>query len=142
MSKLAAGKEVLSFCNKCKLTLGHTIMAMKDVDTIGKVMCNTCKSIHAFKDPNAPEKSTTKKVVAKKTRKPRVSKTDQSIMQWEKSVAFVETNRIPYSPKRSFVKGDLISHVKFGDGIVEANLEADKIEVLFKTGIKILIHNK
>lgn len=142
MSEYAAGKEALSYCSKCKLKLAHTIMAMKDADTIGKVMCNTCKSIHAFKDPDAKEKETTKTGAVKKTRKPRVSKADQALMHWEKSVAFVETERAPYSPKKSFVTGDLISHTKFGDGIVESTLESDKIEVLFQAGMKILIHNK
>ena len=52
MSQLTVGKDVLSFCTKCKLNLGHTIVAMKDAKHIAKVKCNTCATIQAYKDPS------------------------------------------------------------------------------------------
>ena len=63
MTSFSAGKEVLSYCGKCKLPLGHIIVSMKDTATIGKVTCNTCKATHMYKDPATK----TKKVKAAKT---------------------------------------------------------------------------
>ena len=70
MSKFTVGKEVLSYSGKCKLNLAHTIVSMKDLNTIAKVECRTCKATHAFKDPatkakkvrsSAGKKTTTKR---------------------------------------------------------------------------------
>ena len=51
MSKISAGKEIISYCGKCKLSLAHMIISMKDVNSIGKVQCKTCDATHAYKDP-------------------------------------------------------------------------------------------
>ena len=59
----SAGKNIESYCTKCKLNLDHTIMAMAG-ETIAKVRCKTCGGAHKFKSPaDAP-----------KPRKPRVKK--------------------------------------------------------------------
>lgn len=60
MSQLTVGKDVLSYCGKCKLNLGHTIVAMKDSKHIAKVKCNTCLTIHAFKDPTQAKQNKTR----------------------------------------------------------------------------------
>jgi hypothetical protein len=67
MSQLTVGKDVLSYCTKCKLNLGHTIVAMKDSKHIAKVKCNTCLTIHAYKDPStsSQNKTRTKKTTTK-----------------------------------------------------------------------------
>ena len=69
MSQLGVGKEVLSYCNKCKLTLAHIIVTMKSENTIGKVQCKTCGGSHAYKDPSAVKASKTRrgKKASKKT---------------------------------------------------------------------------
>ena len=80
MSSFSAGKEVLSYCGKCKLPLGHTIVSMKDSATIGKVECNTCHAVHMYKDPaskakkvksTSGRKKTTRKKAIKKAKKRR-----------------------------------------------------------------------
>ena len=132
--EIGVGKETLSYCSKCKLTLSHIIAAMKDLDTIAKVICKTCKSTHSFKDPN---KASKKKVVShrKKTEMKSNSK------DWEEAIK--QSSSVPqtYSPKGKFGKGDLISHPKFGHGIIEKLLDKNKIEVLFKDNRKVLVHN-
>ena len=47
-----------------------------------------------------------------------------------------------YSPRTQFSVGDIIDHVKFGPGIVERTIDNNKIEVIFRHDIKVLIHNK
>lgn len=138
MSQYSAGKEVLSYCSKCKLNLAHTIIAMKDINTVGKVICNTCKSVHVHKDPStAKKKAATKKTGAKRT-----TKAQQMQNLWIEKVENAEVEAKKYSIREKFVIGDVIDHPKFGMGLVEATLGDDKIEVLFKMEEKILIHNK
>jgi methylglyoxal synthase len=56
MATPSVGKDVLSYCGKCKLTLSHTVTAMTGT-TIAKVQCNTCKAIHGFRSsPTAKER--------------------------------------------------------------------------------------
>lgn len=135
MSKYAAGKEVVSYCTKCKLSLGHTIVSMKDTSTIGKVHCNTCKTTHVFKDPS----QNTKKVKGTKTR---ARKKTLSVAElWTEQIGKAEGKAKDYTIRGNFDVGDLINHKKFGPGIVQAHID-DKVEILFQHEIKLLVHNK
>ena len=132
--EIGVGKDVLSYCSKCKLTLSHLIAAMKDPKTIGKVICNTCKATHSYKDPN---KASKKKVVShqKKTK----SKANEK--SWEEALKSSSSDFLDYSPKTKFSKGDLINHPKFGKGVIEKLIDKNKIEVLFRDDTKTLMHN-
>ncbi|EQC43599.1 hypothetical protein M899_3002 [Bacteriovorax sp. BSW11_IV] len=142
MTELSVGKEVLSYCNKCKLTLAHMIVAMKDVNTIYKVQCKTCKSTHAYKDPSAVK---VKKVTAKvKKASPGSSKRSAASVSdlWMDAVNNATTKSKAYSIKIKFELGDIIDHPKFGPGVVDKCIDGDKIEVIFRHDIKTLMHNK
>lgn len=136
MSKFAAGKEVISYCTKCKLPLAHIIVSMKDSATIGKVICNTCKSTHVYKDPS----SNTKKVKGTKTRS-KTKKTLSVAELWTEEIGKADGKAKDYTIRGSFEVGDLLNHKKFGPGIVQS-LTDDKVEVLFQHEIKLLVHNK
>ena len=69
MSTLSAGKDVLAYCNKCKLKLAHIIVVMNDPTTPGKVTCKTCRSTHAFKESAARRKTTISKLTKKQKKK-------------------------------------------------------------------------
>ena len=132
--EIGVGKETLSYCSKCKLTLSHIIAAMKDLNTIAKVVCKTCKSTHAYKDPN---KASKKKVVSHRKKTELKSNTKD----WEEAIKKTSSEPQTYSPKGKFLKGDLINHPKFGQGVIEKLLDKNKIEVLFKDNRKVLVHN-
>ncbi len=137
MSSFSAGKEVLSYCGKCKLPLGHTIVSMKDSATIGKVQCNTCKSIHMYKDPSHKAKKVKSSTSTRKS-----SRKTVSVGQlWMEEMGKISGKSKPYSIREKFDAGDLIDHKKFGPGIVQ-NLIDDKIEVLFQHEVKLLVHGK
>jgi len=142
MAEVAAGKDVLSYCNKCKLTLSHTIVVMKDAKTIGKVQCNTCKSVHAYKmASNAPtRKPTAKKTASGRSRRPSAAEVPLSQV-WEETLERSKATKKTYSPKACFVIGDVLDHPTFGIGIVEKVFDKNKMEVLFKDNFKTLIHN-
>ncbi|MGE3611536.1 MAG: hypothetical protein AB7I27_18235 [Bacteriovoracaceae bacterium] len=137
MSQLTVGKDVLSYCTKCKLNLGHTIVAMKDSKHIAKVKCNTCGTIHAYKDPSQSKQN--------KTRTRKTSETPSKIVSvsdlWMEKMSNTKKKSTPYGIDQKFSQGDIIDHVKFGPGIVEKVVD-DKIEVIFRHEIKTLVHNK
>ncbi|MFN8369077.1 MAG: hypothetical protein U0T83_00460 [Bacteriovoracaceae bacterium] len=137
MSELQVGKEVVSFCSKCRLNLSHIIVALKENGQVAKVKCNTCKALHSFKDPKRSHDTSRSQT----TKKSRATKPLAEI--WE-SLMKEHKNQSPkkYSMKTKFERGELIEHPNFGTGFVEDMLDADKIKVIFKQDIKTLIHNK
>ena len=137
MSQLTVGKDVLSYCTKCKLNLGHTIVAMKDSKHIAKVKCNTCGTLQAFKDPSNAKSSKTRTKKSLGTPSKVVSVADL----WMEKMSTTKKKSTPYSMESKFVQGDIIDHVKFGPGIVEKVVD-DKIEVIFRHEIKTLVHKK
>ena len=140
MSTVAVGKDVLSYCTKCKLTLSHIIVSMKDARTISKVKCNTCGSMHAYKAPSTAITKT--KAVSKKTAtKTAIQAKTQPISEiWMEALNKSNKKSQPYSPKSKFTVGDIIDHVKFGPGIVQSIVDNTKIEVVFRHEIKTLVH--
>lgn len=132
--ELGVGKEVLSYCSKCKLTLSHLIVAMKSPKTINKVVCKTCKATHSYKDPN---KASKKKVIPHR-KKAEMRNNEKT---WEEALKQSSIKMVEYSPKTKFIKGDLINHPTFGKGVIEKLVDKNKIEVLFKENRKTLVHN-
>ena len=133
MSEFSAGKEVLSYCGKCKLSLAHIIVVMKDVGTIGKVTCKTCNGTHVYKDPALKAKKV-KSVTAKKSKKA-VNVNDL----WASEIAKSNGSSKKFTIRDLFEIGDLIDHKTFGPGVVQAFVDG-KIEVLFQHEIKLLVH--
>ena len=138
MSQLTVGKDVLSYCTKCKLNLGHIIVAMKDVKHIAKVKCNTCGTLQAYKDPSISSKQN-------KTRTKKTLMTPSKIISvselWMEKMSSTKKKSTPYAMDAHFVKGDIIDNTKFGPVIVEKVVD-DKIEFIFRHEIKTLVHNK
>ena len=139
MSELSVGKEVLSYCNKCKLALAHLIVVMKTKSTIGKVKCKTCAGTHAYKDPS---KVKVKKATTSRLKNTRTTSKQSVSDIWMDALNKATEKSKPYSPKSKFDKGDVIDHPKFGPGIIDRVIDSDKIEVVFRHEIKTLIHNK
>ncbi len=138
MSEISAGKEVLSYCGKCKLPLAHLIVSMKDPSTIGKTTCKTCNATHAYKDPATK----TKKVKSKKTASGRTRKKSISVGElWIEQMNKASGKAREYGIREVFTLGEIIDHKKFGPGIVQEIIE-DKIEVLFQHELKLLVHSK
>lgn len=135
MADFSVGKEVLSFCGKCKLSLAHIITVMKTTDKIAKVQCKTCNAVHAYKDPT--KALTTKRKATGKTRAKKVSISDL----WMEKMGQTKKKSQEYSMKGNFELGDILDHKKFGPGIVDQVVD-DKIEVIFRHEIKTLVHNK
>ncbi len=139
MTEIAVGKEVLSQCSKCKHALAHIIVTMKNEKTIGKVQCKTCEHTHVYKDPS---KVKLKKAKAKSKTGRRKSSENSISDIWMEAINKSSSKSQAYSIKNNFIIGDIIDHTKFGPGVVEKLMDQDKIEVIFRHDIKILMHNK
>jgi hypothetical protein len=120
------------------MDLNSVVVAMKG-DRVAKVQCLTCKKEHTFK---APKGAKTPK--AKKSRKKAedAAVTSQSIeAEWEKLMStHKDTPSKSYSTQGQFILGDKIKHASFGDGIVSRLIYPNKVEVIFRTDMKILIY--
>lgn len=135
LPEYGVGKEVLSNCTKCKLNLAHIIVVMKSDKTPGKVQCKTCQSVHAYKDPFTKRIST-------KTGK-RTKTVDRPVAEvWAEALEKSPPgDALKYSIKTKFALGDVISHPTFGDGVIEKTKDGNKIDVIFESDIKTLVHN-
>jgi len=144
MAELSVGKEVLSQCSKCKLTLAHIIVTMKDTKNPDKVQCKTCKATHAFKDPGASKTKTSVNKVIKTAKAARSGrKSTETVGElWTKAINKNAAQAKSYSIKDSFLTGDIIDHPTFGQGVVEKLIDNNKIEVLFQDDYRTLMHKK
>jgi len=133
------GGTIDSWCGKCKMILAHTIEALVG-DKPVRVHCNTCQSQHSYK-PNAPG------VISRPKRHdenggsirhiPKRGNAYRLLMDAKESaIAKI------YSPKEKYQPGDVLEHSTFGRGVAMALKDETKIEVLFESGSKTLIHGR
>lgn len=139
----AVGKEAIAYCTSCKMDLNHVIVAMKG-DRIAKVQCFTCKKEHVYRVPkgvNEPQaKPKTKRASKKDAGSEEVTSTSIEA-EWEKLMAaHKEAPFKPYSTKGLFILGDKLNHPTFGEGIVGKLIYPNKLEVIFRNEIKVLIY--
>ncbi len=157
MKPLAAGSEIDAWCTRCKMMLGHRIVAMIGKKPV-RVECQTCGSVHNYKATppgnnsvspvvrnrdgsispvrvaNAP---TPRAAAAKSTR------TGARTSDWEQRIAGQPVTAFArYSMERSYSEGELVHHPKFGDGYVALVLEGNKVSIVFKDGAKTLAHRQ
>lgn len=144
--KLSAGDIIESRCTKCREVLNHRIVAMVE-GKVARVECNTCLGVHNYyPPPTAKEAKTPKVAAAKKPRStstvPRASRRDPVEVEREEWASLHPTfdyeKALPYDMNGRFLVKRLIIHPLFGAGVVKAVIVPNKMQVLFKDGIKLL----
>lgn len=128
----AVGKNVDSWCTKCKMMLAHTVEAVAK-GRITRVHCNTCNGQHAYR---AKPPGTSTRARSTKSAVPRPP--DYASLLRGRDVAAAKA----YAPTERFAEGDVIRHATFGPGVVTARKDVNKIEVIFEDGPKVLIHRR
>lgn len=126
------GDDILCMCLKCQMVLNHLVSAAFEGKPIN-IICKTCKTSHKYskkKDPNMGKINLAKKVPKK------INK----IKDKDIDFAMIKGDKKKYNLKSMFSKGDVILHPKFGIGLVKHDTSSN-IEVFFKCGTKILMHN-
>ena len=129
--RISTGRDIDSYCTKCKLILEHIVVAMTGA-TVVKVKCKTCGSTHRFKG-----------MPAERTKSPRMKGTAiKSVLttqaQWEEAVGTANGNELPYEMTGSYRAGDIIVHSVFGKGVVQKTL-FNKCSILFRDKERLLV---
>jgi hypothetical protein len=146
------GGEIDAWCTSCRADKMHRIIAVVNGQP-KKVECLSCKGHHLYrkteaqKEAAAAHKRASRGDSAPAPRSTRTSiagaaarkREEDLVATWEKAIAGQPfENFKPYRIDRTFAKGELVRHTKFGDGVVYNILDANKCEVLFREGMKTL----
>ncbi|GFO61230.1 hypothetical protein GMST_35550 [Geomonas silvestris] len=143
----SVGDIVDSQCTRCKALLNHTIVAMVAGQVV-RVKCNTCGSEHNHrpaKEAKEPKPAATRTAAARTSSTgaaPRAragrapAQSDESI--WEEMIRPLDPDHaVPYNMAGRFKTNSLMAHPSFGTGVV-VSCQSGKVEVVFKTGRKLL----
>lgn len=131
----AIGKDVDSWCTRCRMMLAHTVEAVVN-GRITRVHCNTCGGQHAHrvKPPGQATGSRARPARAEAAKPAR----DYGALLRSRDPATAR----PYATTERFKDGELIRHPTFGIGLVTSLRDANKIDVVFADGNKTLIHRR
>lgn len=132
MAKVA--EEIVCYCSSCRMDLAHTIVAMNG-DQIKRVHCKTCKKEHAYRTSKGLKEP------GKKAKGERKSAAVPVGEEWQRLL--LENKGKPqktYNAKQPFQVGDRLMHHMFGEGVVGKLIYPNKMEVVFESDIKVLIH--
>jgi len=132
----APGEYISAWCTKCRMELGHTIVAMVQ-NAPKRVRCNTCNGEHNYRIGPSDRIRTGSTNLKRKTRKPEAG--------YHELMSRLSGDRPPrvrkYSTRENFEKNDVLEHPRFGVGVVATVIHRNKIEVFFKDGLKLLAQN-
>jgi hypothetical protein len=154
VKQLSAGSEIDAWCTRCRMDLGHRIVALV-AGAPKRVVCLTCGGDHAYHAPrNAPK--ATGLVVRRRGEAPPSEKRAQPAGVRAAARARAEQERYDdwakrtlgrtvdaftrYSMDTSFALGELVLHPKFGEGYVDTVREDGKVSVMFRDGPRTLAH--
>ena len=127
------GGEVDAFCTRCQLTLAHTVHAVVSGRPV-KVECNTCHVVHRYRGSAGATSSVRSGPRAERAGRDRIVAGFEEMLA-SKKLAGAQ----PYSPKRTYAVDDVVDHPIFGRGFVSAVRDSTKIEVTFRSDVKILV---
>jgi hypothetical protein len=130
--KMEIAGQIEGRCTKCRRNTNHTIIAIVDEVPV-KVQCNTCKREHKYRAPTVPKTikaGTTTKTAAYKSAERK---------KWELNCKDGDISSAKnYSMTGAYKVDMLINHPTFGIGLVQRVTVAQKVEVLFESGTKLL----
>ncbi len=130
---MKVGDDIDCTCPRCKVILSHTVLFFGEDGRIGAVQCRTCGLQHSYRSHGheglrrpPPSPKMLRELVEGGSFEERMSRLDQGLVR-------------PYDMGESFRTRDAIEHRRFGIGFVLRVLEG-KMEVLFKDGVRTLVH--
>jgi len=126
------------------MVLNHVVVSELN-GVVSKVQCRTCGTLHKYREAGR------RSVPAKKTRSARVIKVGSSaqavpqdlqrLWQMKREAVLDEADVFDYRPDSDYEEGDVVQHAKFGLGFVERVVSKNRIEILFKSGLKLMAMN-
>lgn len=139
-ARLTAGSEIDAWCTRCRLDLGHRIVAMVGT-TPKRVVCLTCDSQHNYRAPKVAGARPTRASAprASKTGARAKSSVTAQRATWDERTAGHELSAFTkYSTDGTYVLDELVLHKKFGPGFVLEVLSPSKVSVMFQDGPRTL----
>ncbi|MCW8860205.1 MAG: hypothetical protein OQK50_04195 [Deltaproteobacteria bacterium] len=125
----SAGDAIEARCTKCKQNNKHMIISTLE-DLPVKVQCDICDRQHKYRPPTQPKKTVKRQAVPHKN-------ADQK--RWEQISGSADSSSAKtYSMTAAYKIDAFINHPAFGFGVVQRNRGAQKVEVLFDGGVKIM----
>lgn len=126
------GGSIQSLCTRCKAATRHVIIAVV-AGRAAKVQCTTCQGFHNYRDPQAAPPAVP----------PQGRKGSPSLRTLEEEWLAQMKGRdpkqaIPYGQSARPQPGDLVEHPSFGFGLTLKVLPPNKIELLFRDGVRLL----
>ncbi len=153
MKALSAGGEIDAWCTKCRMDLGHRIVALV-AGVPKRVICQTCFGEHAYhaprsapatpgvfirRDTAAPASKRPAPAGVRAAQRARVEK-DRYDAWAERTLGRTVDAFKRYSMDLTLATGELVLHPKFGEGYVELVREDGKVSVMFRDGARTLAH--
>jgi hypothetical protein len=135
---LKVGGDVEAYCMTCKMMKDHVIVAMMG-EKPAKVECAGCHKQHVFRAGPPGTKSEGSRT--RKSAAPAVSAPDIT-EALEAKLAGREADARTYSPNERYAVDDIVKHPSFGLGVVVSLPAAQKVEIDFRGGRKLLLHDR
>jgi hypothetical protein len=136
MESPKVGGEVEAYCTTCKTMKWHVVVAVVD-DKPAKVECHGCHKQQVFRAlaPGAPQPRARR---ARADEPPPLA----PIADLEQRLAAGERDALTYSPRDTYAIDQFVRHPTFGVGLVVALPAAQKVELAFRSGRKLLVHQR
>jgi hypothetical protein len=141
---LKVGGEVDTFCTRCELVLAHTIHALLAGRPV-KVECNTCHSVHRYRPTtgNGTGRPAGRPAAGAPRAAAGQAREQATVAGFDELLAARDvTAAQPYSPRKRFAVNDVVDHSVFGRGFVSGLRDGDKVEITFRSDVKILVHGR
>ena len=142
------GDDVEAWCTRCRMNLNHRVVAVVG-NSIQRVLCLTCGSDHKYYPPKNQktvdkEEREVSRPLPDKSRKPASRAANKALGEWTTFMKDMPpgTTPKPYKVSESYGPSEYLEHPLFGTGRVLEIVGAEKIQVVFKEGRKILICNR
>ncbi|MDO3379516.1 hypothetical protein [Geoalkalibacter halelectricus] len=128
-TKLTPGDSIEARCTKCRKNTAHVILTLGEKEPL-TVECGSCARQHKYRPPSSP-----KKPVARRN----TNSKDAERKEWETLRPSMNgANAHEYSMTGTYKVKNLINHPIFGLGLVQRVVGAQKVEVLFEDGKKMM----
>ena len=148
---IGPGDDVEAWCTRCRMNLNHRVIAVVGQE-IQRVHCLTCGGDHNYhptkgEDSPRSEARTIKVSSGSATPRPRKSGdkgASKAFGEWSTFMRDMPEGTVPrpYSIAESYAVAEYIEHRDFGTGRVVSILGAERIEVIFKDGRKVMVCNR
>ena len=134
---VAVGGELEAWCTTCKIMKDHIVVAIADGKP-AKTECMGCHKQHVYRAHPPGTKVAKPKVKAKPGSGPRKPSAAAMLPLPSLEGRVAKT----YSPSERFGAGEVVRHPTFGLGLVTSLPAAQKMEVHFEAGVRVLVHDR